>query len=733
MIHGTVVAGAAGKPGGTPLPGVAVTATNSLTGRKYVTTTDVTGEYAMVIPRNGRYVVKVELAAFAAQTIEVLLNKDNANGGKPDQKADFGMQLASRVAAAEARQTATAASPTRGLQSLNLTTGGDADTENASLGGAANDTALPSLGGVADSASNDAVAVSGAAGQTNGLAGFNEDEIRQRVEDAVAQNRLNGGGGQGGDPTGAIMSMIGGMMGGGGFGGPGGGPGGGGPGGGRGGRGGGGGGGNFRNFNPAQPHGSIFWMGGNSALNATPWQGTNPFTPHFVQNPSAYSNNFGLTAAGSPYIPGLTKPNTKQFVFINLTGRKNLNAFAPDSVRVPTALERNGDFSQSANEVGGTAVPVTLYDPTTGLHPTDARLDRRIALLTFFLKRRFHRSRRNCSLTIRRRILRRPIRRRITTRRFRMQATTASRSIRGITGSLGLGAESRLARRARQWRWWRQAWWRKSKPPNTKPTLRQSINLGYNYSHSAADQRNIFLPLGGATETDGNSLTAGYTVGYGRLSNNASVGWNRSNAATRNYFTNTANNPSSAVGLNVPNNAGGFADPNFYSGLATFSISNFATLSNTTPSQTINQTISFSDFVSWRHAKHNYRFGLDIRRVHADSIGGNNPLGSYTFTGYATANQADQVNNRAGQTSGSAFADFLLGLPQSTGLQAGLYKTYLRENVYDGYVTDDYRVLANVTLSYGLRYEYFGPYSEKNNRLVNLDHNASSSAQRSTS
>ena len=40
--------------------------------------------------------------------------------------------------------------------------------------------------------------------------------------------------------------------------------------------------------------------------------------------------------------------------------------------------------------------------------------------------------------------------------------------------------------------------------------------------------------------------------------------------------------------------------------------------------------------------------------------------------------------------------------------------------MYDAYVQDDFRVLANVTLNYGLRYEYFGPYTEKNNRLVNL-------------
>ena len=109
-----------------------------------------------------------------------------------------------------------------------------------------------------------------------------------------------------------------------------------------------------------------------------------------------------------------------------------------------------------------------------------------------------------------------------------------------------------------------------------------------------------------------------------------------------------------------------------------------------------------------------------MRRVHADSIGGNNPLGSFTFTGYATAAPSDQVLSQAGTNSGNAFADFLLGLPNSTSIQAGLYKTYLRENVYDWYVMDDYRLKSNLSLNYSVRYEYFGPYSEKNNHLVNL-------------
>ena len=40
-IHGSV------KDGNVPLPGVSVTASNSLTGKKYSTTTDITGSYSL--------------------------------------------------------------------------------------------------------------------------------------------------------------------------------------------------------------------------------------------------------------------------------------------------------------------------------------------------------------------------------------------------------------------------------------------------------------------------------------------------------------------------------------------------------------------------------------------------------------------------------------------------------------------------------------------------------------
>ncbi len=698
-IHGTV------KTGTTPLPGVAITATNTLTGKKYTTTTDIDGAYAMTIPRTGRYVVRAEFAAFAAETHEVRLTAEAT-----DQVAEFKLELASRVAQAQAAATQRTRTLGAGGQRSTITLDMQGDTagiEGATAAGAGAAAGLPSLAGIGGgdaSASADSVTVSGVTGSTNGLAGFSEDEIRNRVQDALNNARQQGGATN--DQIQAVVGMLGSMMSGPSPGGPGGR---GGFGGGRGGRGGGGG-GAFRNFNPAQPHGSVFYQGGNNALNSAPWSPT--LEP--VVNPAAYSNRFGASIAGSPYLPGLTKPDTRQFVFINLTGQKNLNPFLPNPVRVPTVLERSGDFSQSFQRVSGGLAPVSLFDPATGMpilgnnlrNSTVGISPQALALLNYYPQCNI-----NCGSN---------------------DPTVFNYQTISNAGSNNVAINTRYQRQLGQqtgggpFGGFGGGGGRGGRNSNAPPVLRQNINASYNYSHAASDQRNIFLPLGGTTASDGDALNLGYVVSYGRLSNNASVNWNRSSSQTQNYFTNSVTNPTQTANLNIPNQAQSFANPHFYNGVPSLNITNFAGLSNTTPVQSIGQTISFSDFVAWRHKRHNLRLGLDIRRVHADSVGGNNPLGSFTFTGYATANPAEQFAGLSGSsvTSGSGFADFLLGLPESTSIQAGIYKTYLRENVYDWYVTDDFRVKSNVTLNYGLRYEYFGPYTEKNNRLVNLDHNA---------
>ena len=88
-LHGVV------KSGNIPLPGVTVTAQNTLTGKRYSTTTDITGAWLLNIPQNGRYVVRTQFAAFAAGSQEALFNATSSH----DQTVTFSLMLASRAAA----------------------------------------------------------------------------------------------------------------------------------------------------------------------------------------------------------------------------------------------------------------------------------------------------------------------------------------------------------------------------------------------------------------------------------------------------------------------------------------------------------------------------------------------------------------------------------------------------------------------------------------------------------
>ena len=165
----------------------------------------------------------------------------------------------------------------------------------------------------------------------------------------------------------------------------------------------------------------------------------------------------------------------------------------------------------------------------------------------------------------------------------------------------------------------------------------------------------------------------------------------------------------------------------FISGSHRLLLRDFKGLSDFTPSNRVNQTITFSDFVAYRFKKHNVRVGYDFHRIHADVIGGTNVLGAFQFSGFATQTLSQQqcvLNDPKNPSNpncifaaaGSPVADLLLGLPQQTMVTAGLNKIYLRGNSMDWYAQDDFRVKANLTLNYGLRWEYFSPYVEKYDR-----------------
>ncbi len=664
------------KSGTIPLPGVTVIAENTLTGKRYSTTTDINGAWSMRIPQDGRYVVRTDFAAFSGASQETLLN-----AGSRDHALNFELMLASRAAAQEQQQARQQSGGTGsrsvqqladgGAESLSLMSELSAGTDTSTGETGSSGAALPSIAGNSDF-SDESVAITGQSGQVSPMAGMDMDELRQRMEEMRAQNGGQDGSGRAG--------LFGGGPGGGGFGGPfmmgGGGF----------GRGGGGFGGrrNFRGFNPGQPHGAVFWTGSNSGLNAQPFA----LRGQSQSQPASGTNRFGITFISAPYLPGLTQPSGKDTIFLTLSGQRSSNPL-DEYATVPTSAERGGDFS-------ATGLP-RIYDPATqqqfvsngiaNVIPATRIAAQARALLQYFPAP-------NLPGTVQNYHLLTTAQSNSTQAGFRYMRSLGKNATlgggrRGFGGFGGRGGQ------------------------NTG--LRQSINFNYNWAHSAADNVNIFPALGGKTATNSYSLQAGYTVGYNRFTNIFNVNWNRSDSQARNFFTDTTD-IATQIGVLGPGNTALNSSPLNY-GLPNVTLSTITGLSQRQPSLSLSQTIAVSEIAVWRKGKHNLRIGGDYRRVHRDFLGGSNATGTFTFTGLFTEDSQQAPN------TGSPIADLLLGLPQSTSIDSSAAKSYLRENVLDAYAMDDWRVRSDLTLNYGIRYEYFAPYTEKYGHLAFVDTN----------
>jgi hypothetical protein len=120
------------------------------------------------------------------------------------------------------------------------------------------------------------------------------------------------------------------------------------------------------------------------------------------------------------------------------------------------------------------------------------------------------------------------------------------------------------------------------------------------------------------------------------------------------------------------------------------------------------------DNISWTHGKHAFKFGADFKRLsdHDDNVYGNYRSGWYVF------NSSSSV----GSTIGDPFTSFLLGYPDYTEVSSTNKSTMDGLGyAWAGYVQDDWKVTARLTLNLGLRYELHPPIRETNYNTATFD------------
>ena len=116
---------------------------------------------------------------------------------------------------------------------------------------------------------------------------------------------------------------------------------------------------------------------------------------------------------------------------------------------------------------------------------------------------------------------------------------------------------------------------------------------------------------------------------------------------------------------------------------------------------------------TWVKGKHSLKFGYEYEHIWM-AVNDNNPLyGSWTYgNGYSTIGSTKVADDY--------WADFLFGLTSSYQL-ANYFVVHLRQDLDSAYAQDDWKVLPNLTLNLGLRWEYGSPYSEWKNNISNFD------------
>jgi outer membrane receptor protein involved in Fe transport len=316
---------------------------------------------------------------------------------------------------------------------------------------------------------------------------------------------------------------------------------------------------------------------GNSMWDARPYS----FSAQETPKPSYYDVHLIGTFGGPVKIPGVVRNNPTMFIGVQRTADHNATT---QSARMPTALERRGDFSQTRDALG---LPVQIADPVTGLpFPggviPQARISPQAAALLGYY----------------------PAPNLIADGRFNYQAPV-------LNAVTQYSLQSRL-----------------TQPVNTRNHLFGTLA----YQRTGTDTTSLF---GFEDRREVSAIDAAANWSH-RISQFLSI-------RTRYQLTRTTTNvtPYFAGRTNVSGDAGitgnnqepdnwGPPNLNFAGGIAG--------MSDIQRSTSRNQNNSISGSLFWSRAAHNFTFGGDFRRLQFNQLSQQDARGTFTFTGAAAGN-----------------------------------------------------------------------------------------------
>ncbi len=406
-------------------------------------------------------------------------------------------------------------------------------------------------------------------------------------------------------------------------------------------------------------HGTLWEFNRNNALTET----YDAIANASVANARLNRNQFGANISGPVLLPKVYNGKDKTFFFFNWESGYSAAGAVPGFRIVPTAAQRGGDLSTLKTN---TNVPIVLKDPLgVGILPNNI----------------------------------------IPANRLSSQAA----------GHLSFTPLPNTSKDAFNFL------------APTFSALSRQKNFNARIDHSFSPKDNVYgrfvfndtfeagLPAWGNDQRDNLGRTKNVSLGYVRMVSASIVndlhgGWHR--FAETEVFG-TTNNPAFDV-VGKMGLVGASRDPKYF-GPPTTSISGpdggyslFNLQRDIGPRDRSNGIYQFVDTLSWQRGKHYLKIGADIARRNVTFFQARNPRGSFGFDGTYT---------------GSALADFLLGYVKTAGLNPAETSTNLTNTWQSYFINDDWKITPRLSLTMGLRYDYFQPMTQADDKIVNIEQN----------